>query len=232
MLFILKLFRYVLLGLIIFLISNRLIMYSFGTMFANMGVDVTKKVFMISSMLVVILLGIIYLTDSHVENMKNYSVERFEENGVTLDLKDPEDIKPPLNDVEVKVVDDRTTTTELGVSVPIQEKNVTGEDEDLEMIELERIFAENLELKKEKEDVVYALRQMLDEHGVENSHLSDKFIVDKYKLKKKQASEIKVNPSLLVTGDKWLTQTNYYSTGCNCPVTTLDDTYVKVKDLF
>lgn len=231
MLLIFKLFRYILLGIIIFFVVDRTILFFLRDMFTNLGVNISKKVLLMSVFITCIILGIIYLTDSHVENMKNYNTDHFD-NLSQIELELSEDSIPPKNDVETKVVTDKTVVSDLGQKKPIQTKVREGDDIDYEMVELERITKEVSEIKQEKQDIVYALRQMLEENGISNSHMSDNEIIETYKENKKKDSEIKTNPSLLITGDKWLKTKNYYSTGCSCPVSTVDDSYVKVEDLY
>lgn len=253
-----KIFRYSILGLIIFLILHQSIKLSFGSTFKTMGININGKNIMISGLVTGIILCILYMSDYHTLGARAKYASRKEhfedlvdelvamddsigdldtdlvdddEDDEDLDIEDTDiETNRGLNDVEIDGITTRTTVSDLGQEEPIQRKNLGGDKEDLEMQEIERLKRENDEIKERLMKTENALLNKLEQKGVlsDADELIKEYEIGVDKLKNEKPK----SPFLLLDSSTLNTQRRQTNPGCRLPRVDITNDYYDITKIY
>lgn len=248
-----RIFRYSILGLIIFLILQQGIQYSFGKILSDVGINIMGRSVGVSVGITLIIIMILYMSDSHMSNTRKVGREGFEnlvnelvedtmdeiddddfEMDDDMDDEDIEDVDVDtnrgLNDVEIDALTSRTTVSDLGQPEPIQRKNLGGDKEDLEMQEIERLKKENDEMNERMALIEAALLEKLEKNGViiETEDAVQEYESEVDELKKKAPK----SPFLLLSSSVLKTQRKSHNPGCRLPRVNVTNDHFDITKIY
>lgn len=223
--------KYILFTLITFLISYQTIKVFLGDLLLKVGININSKNILISSIISLSLLILFYsltMKEKKIENFEDdEDIEEDEEEDNEEDEDIPkiverdieEDIFEEDEDIEEDESTQETTVNVLGEDVPIQMKMDPGKDNDTEIQEITRLMKENQELKKNSKILEYAMRKKLEKAGVKTAQISNNEIIKEYEAGDKVEDKTqKKHPYLLLKNKDWVSEKNYYDTGCMKPM--------------